>query len=80
MRSYCLTLLRNLTGTRGKEVQFINQLLAEMKAFLKTANLINSDAVEAGEIPVSAVVDALNGICKMEGELLIGEILKLTAI
>lgn len=68
VRSYCLSLLRKLTAVKGQEVQFIGHLLAELRVFLKSANLINSENVEAGEIPVSAVVDALNGICAMEGE------------
>lgn len=68
VRSFCLSLLRSLIETKGKEVQFINNLLAELRTFLRTANLINSENVEAGEIPVAAVVDALNGICSMKGE------------
>lgn len=67
VRSYCLSLLHKLTSTKGKEVQYIHHLLAELKVFLKTANLVNSENVEGGEIPVSAVVDALSGICSMKG-------------
>lgn len=68
VRSFCLALLRNLTSTKGKEVQFIGNLLVEQRAFLRTANLVNSETVEAGEVPVGAVVDAMMGICEMKGE------------
>lgn len=68
VRSYCLALLGNLIETHGRGIQLINNLLGELKVFLKTANLINGDAVEAGEIPVAAVVEAITGICSLKGQ------------
>lgn len=66
VRSYCLALVRKLRDSQEKGIEFINNLLLQLKNFLCVAH-ISAGSMEScdenNSIPASAVIDTLETIC-----------------